>query len=224
MLAVLLIEMTWFKEDRTPNGASIRKKYDKPVRIEDGINLIGNGIFYKKCCYFQHGDCVLSEDDVSCRPDKELYETNSGKAFTGAQERELRRAGQRGQRVRQDKGSFYSLEKIDVPCVTISEEADKCYRIRWYDDGRGRPRRRGGNEDLYKKGAKLAGQPNTLNETAFILEEEKVGLLRYNYRYTSYDGQWYKYYCVYAVNAKVLTQDIFIRDYDYEYLQMADLF
>lgn len=35
------------------------------------------------------------------------------------------------------------------------------------------PKRRGGNEDLYKKGMKLAGRPNVLNETAFVLEEGK---------------------------------------------------
>lgn len=224
MLAVLLIEMTWFKENRTPNDAVIRKKYYKPVRIEDGINLTGNGIFYKKCRYFQQGDSVLSEDNISDGLDKDLYEKNLGKAFAGADEREQRLAGLRAERVRRDKGSFYSMEKIDIPCVMISEERDLSYRIKWYDDGRGMPGRRGGNEDLYKKGAKLAGRPHTLNETAFILEEGKAGLLKYNYRYTSYEGQWYKCYYVYAVHAKVLTQDIFIRDYDYEYRQMADLF
>lgn len=45
------------------------------------------------------------------------------------------------------------------------------YRIKWYDNGEGMPRRRGGNEDLYKKGFKYTGKPNTLNETAFVLQE-----------------------------------------------------
>lgn len=71
---------------------------------------------------------------------------------------------------------------------------------------------------------KLVGQPNRLNETAFVLWEGQSGVLKYNYRYTSYHGQWYKCYYVYIVNGKILTKDIFLREYDYEYDQLADLF
>lgn len=122
------------------------------------------------------------------------------------------------------KGVFYSPDKVDIPCVEIIEEAERDYRIKWFDDGRGMPKRRGGNEDLYVKGAKLAGRPNTLNETAFILREGESGVLRYNYRLTSYHGQWYECYYVYIVNAKELWQDVFIREYTYDYNQLADLF
>lgn len=86
------------------------------------------------------------------------------------------------------------------------------------------PRRRGGNEDFYKKGKKLESKPNVLNETAFILEQGQSGVLKYNYRYTSWSEQKYVCYYVYMVNDVVLTQNTFIRSYDYEYNQLADLF
>jgi len=154
---------------------------------------------------------------------EKLYEEGLGKAFIGTDEREQRLAGLRTKRIQKDRGTFYNIENIDVPCITISEEQANCYRIKWFDSGEGMPKRRGGNEDLYKKGMKLAGRPNVLNETAFVLEEGKAGLLKYNYRYTSYHGQWYKCYYVYIVNDN-LTQDVFVRTYDYVYDQMADLF
>lgn len=192
MLAILFIEMKWHKENRTPKGAVQRQKYYKPIKIEDGVNLSGDGIFLKKCSYYQHRDSVFSESGT-----KQIWK---------------------------DSSSFYNIEKIDIPCISIYQEQENAYRIKWFDDGKGMPRRRGGNEDLYKKGAKLAGKPNTLNETAFILEEGKAGVLKYNYRHSSYDGQWYKCYYVYMVNDRVLKQDIFMRTYDYEYHQLADLF
>ena len=86
------------------------------------------------------------------------------------------------------------------------------------------PHRRGGNEDLYKAGTKLAGKPNVLNETAFVLKTGQAGVLKYNYRYTSFHGQWYKCYLVYVVNEEQLTHNVFVRKYDYEYNQLADLF
>lgn len=224
MLAVLLIEMEWWKESRTPAAAAVRQQYYKPVKIEDEVKLSGDGIFFKKCSYYQQGNEVTSGQEVSDRLDKNLYEKGVGKGFTGSDEREHRLAGLRTKRMQRERGSFWDKEKLDIPCITILEEPNDIYRIKWFDYGKGMPRRRGGNEDLYKKGTKLKGQCNTLNETAFILEEGKAGVLKYNYRYTSYDGQWYKCYYTYVVHEKTLTRDVFLREYDYEYNQLAHLF
>ena len=49
MLAVLKIRMTWTKENRTPEGAVLREQYCKPVRIEEDVPLLGEGIFLKEC-------------------------------------------------------------------------------------------------------------------------------------------------------------------------------
>lgn len=192
MLAVLLIEMKWYKNDRTPAGAVLRKQFYTPKEIDEGVDLSGSGIFYKQCYYCQSGDYVITNEGVA--------DSFKSRCF------------------------FYSLDDLNIPCIAISEESENSYRIKWYDNGQGMPRRKGGNEDFHKKGARFAGQPNILNETAFVLEEGKSGLLKYNYRYTSYEGQWYKCYYVYIVNEKKLTYDIFLRDYDYEYDQLADLF
>lgn len=224
MLAILFIEVDWLKENRTPGGAIQRQKYYKPVKIEDEIKLVGEDIFYKKCSYHQRGDSVYSDMDAVDRANKELYEKGKGKAFTGSEEEAHRWAKIKMMNTYKDKGAFYKLENIDIPCVTIKEEMESCYRVIWSDQEHGMPRRRGGNEDLYINGSKLVGQPNRLNETAFVLQEGQSGVLKYNYRYTSYHGQWYKCYYVYIVNGKTLTKDIFLREYDYEYDQLADLF
>lgn len=223
MLAVLLIEMKWYKQDRSPAAASLRKEYYKPVRIADEVSLFGNGIFVMEYSYLQQGNKIISDIEVSAKLDKELYKKGMKKAFTAGEEQEQRLAFSRAKSVKRKQGAFYDITKLDLPCITILEEPEDRYRIKWYDGGLGMPRRRGGNEDCYKKGAKLAGQPNTLNETAFVLAQGQAGVLKYNYRYTSYEGQWYKCYYVYIVNEKELAKDIFIRDYNYEYNQLADL-
>lgn len=222
MLAVLFIKMKWWKENRTSNGAVLRQKYYKPIRIEEGVNLSGNGVFVMKCCYDQHGETICSDWEVSDRLDKKLYKESLGKAFTSSDEREHKSAARRKKAIQKMKGSFYEIENIDIPCIKIRKEPDKCYRIQWYDEGL-TPKRRGGNKDCYKKGTKLTGQPNTRNETAFVLEEGQAGVLRYNTRCVCFDDQWYECYYVYIVHEKILTQDIFLRIYDYDYNQLVYL-
>ena len=221
MLAILMIEMEWYKKDRTPTGAVLRQKYYMPRKISEHVNLSGTGIFYKQCRYCQNGEIILSNEDVE---QKLAYKKHKGKAFTGSEEKQMRLAMLGSKRRQKEQGFFYMLDQLNIPCLTISEESKNSYRVKWYDDMQGKPRRKGGNEDFGKKGTRFAGQPNLLNETAFILNTGQSGILKYNYRCTYYEGQWYKGYYVYMVNEKELTYDVFLRNYDYEYNQLADLF
>ncbi len=221
MLAILMIEMKWYKKDRTPAGAVLRQQYYIPRKIDKHVSLSGTGIFYKQCRYYQNGQIVLSNEDIA---QETVYKKHRGKAFTGSDEKQMRLAMLGAKRRKKEQGFFYTIDQLNIPCLAISEEGKNSYRIKWYDSMEGKPRRRGGNEDFGKKGTQFAGQPNLLNETAFILNEGQSGLLKYNYRYSYYEGQWYKCYYVYLVNEKKLTYDIFLRTYDYEYNQLADLF
>ncbi len=65
---------------------------------------------------------------------------------------------------------------------------------------------------------------NVLNETAFVLDEGQSGIVRWNNRFTSYHGQYYEQYQAFFVNVDTFDQKVFIRDYDFEYQQLADLF
>lgn len=229
MLAILLIEMEWHKAERNLKGALLRQKYYHPVPVAKGVKLSGEGAFVVKCSYYQQGDMVLSNQDVLDGLQKEfrqklIHPAFGERAFTAGDEHEQRRALRQKESIRKSQGAFYEIGKLDIPCVAFYGEQKDAWRVRWYDDGRGQPRRRGGNEECYWPGAKLAGRVNTLNETAFLLSPGEAGVLKYNYRFTSYEDQWYKCYYTYVVNAKTLTEDVFLREYDYEYGQMADLF
>lgn len=223
MLAVLKICMKWNKENRMPKDAIQREQYYKPVLIEEDVPLIGKGIFLKECDYEQVGSQIHSDREKAVLEKK-------NKPFAGLDRYEEQSAFRAEQALQKRKGIFYddilALEKRDLlRCISIIEEADDCYRIKWFDQGIGMPRRRGGNEDFMKRGAKLAGQPNVLNETAFILKKGESGLLKYNFRMQYFDGeQYYLCFYVYMVNTEVLTRDVFLREYDYAYDQMADLF
>lgn len=223
MLAILWMTIEWRKESRSPQGALQREKYLQPMKIEEGVNLAGEGIFLKKCSYYQKRDIVSHAGDRFLEMNQKLLERDRGRPFMGEDEYEYRRLRKWRQQMEREKGAFYTMEKVEIPCVTIAREQGDSYRIRWFDDEKGMPRRKGRNEEFYRKGSRLAGRSNVLNETAFILEPGQSGLLKYNYRYTSYHGQWYRCYSIYLVNTQELVQDIFMRNYTFEYRQLAQL-
>lgn len=70
MLAVLKIRMTWTKENRTPEGAVLREQYCKPVRIEEDVPLLGEGIFLKECDCEQVGSQIFSNYDFAAQREK----------------------------------------------------------------------------------------------------------------------------------------------------------
>lgn len=39
------------------------------------------------------------------------------------------------------KGVFYPIDKLDISHVEVVEELDQHYRVKWFDNGRGMPRR-----------------------------------------------------------------------------------
>ncbi len=224
MLAILQIKMEWTKESRTPAGSVMRQKYYEPLKTEEDVPLLGTGIFMKICDYSQQDGKILCASEPYGLPNRQPKHTTAVQPFMGRDEHTQKMAYLRSQTIKREKGAFYPTDKISIPGVEIIEEADQCWRIRWFDNGRGMPRRRGGNEDFGKKGSRLAGQPSTLNETAFILRKGDSGILKYNYRLTSYNGQWYECYYIYMVNTDILCRDVFLRKYDYEYSQLAYLF
>lgn len=230
MLAIQLAEIEWFKDSRNPEGARQRAHFLQPQQIATEISPVCSQagekqIFLQKLSYYQHDGQIKSAQDGLALWEQRLNK-GKGSPFTGIDEYEEKNILRVKNRIEAAKGNFCSLEKLNIPCLTITPEQENSYRIKWYDSGEGMPRRRGGNEDLYKEGAKLAGKPNTLNETAFVLTQGESGVLRYNYRYPGFDdGQSsYKCYHVYLVNADSPYRDIFLRDYDYEYEQLAHLF
>ena len=226
MLAILLITMEWTKESRTQKGAVQRQEYYRPVIIEEDVPLSGNGIFYKRCDYYQKRGQICYRQDISAASQRQYRDQNKNEPFTGADEYSEKKMLRYNRNIQRDRGTFYDMtgiEKVNLPCIHIVEMTDDAYRVKWYDQGLV-PRRRGGNEDMYQAGAKLAGRPNVLNETAFILQKGESGMLKYNCRQTSFDEQWYECYYVYMVNTDTLTRDVFLRTYDYEYDQLADLF
>ena len=148
-----------------PKDAIQREQYYKPVLIEEDVPLIGKGIFLKECDYEQVGSQIHSDREKAVLEKK-------NKPFAGLDRYEEQNAFRAEQALQKRKGIFYDdiLAKRNLlRCISIIEEADDCYRIKWFDQGIGMPRRRGGNEDFMKRGAKLAGQPNVLNKAAFHL-------------------------------------------------------
>ena len=87
-----------------------------------------------------------------------------------------------------------------------------------------KPTRSGYNEAFGRKGAKAQGK-RVLCETAFALDKNESGEIRFNYRCVSNYGQHYKQYGIYFINIDKLEYDSFLSaEYKYSCSQMADLF
>lgn len=223
MLAIQYISVYWTKRCKNTAYQEKRKELLKPALIEDEVDLDGNGIFLiqKKC--WQH-----SADELKII--EKYREKEKFIPFTGKEERKeaylraaegIKKAG---------RGEFFDIRdvnKLKIPCVRITEE-NGAYRVKWFSDTSidGKPFRRGGNEDGNNPVSDLYMQLNTLNETAFVLHEGESGVLSYNFRSsTQFDGiHYYHFHNVYLVNTDKLTREIFIRNYDFSYRQLAELY
>lgn len=106
MLAILLVEMEWLKENRTSEGAIQRQKYYKPVKTEDEVILTGDGIFFKKCQNYQKDNVIQSASEISDKLDAKQKEENKGKAFTGKEENEQKSVNLRNKAIKRQKGSL----------------------------------------------------------------------------------------------------------------------
>ncbi|MBQ1508792.1 MAG: hypothetical protein IIZ47_05160 [Erysipelotrichaceae bacterium] len=106
-------------------------------------------------------------------------------------------------------GEYLKPKDFPLDFLTVRPLEDEEYEIIWQgnDDHPGLQPKRGG------KGTR-----------ALLLRPGKSGLVKYNYRYTSYSGQHYRCFYVYLVNTDIFSKDMFQREYDSVYDRLADLF
>lgn len=209
MLAIQYIKMYWMKENRTPKGSVMRKKYYTPEKIDSSVILEP-----RESDYFIQKRFYIQKDKVYVSTDYNKLLGNGYINSTGLTEAE-----------QDNLGLFYSdVKDIDIPGIEILKEGDD-YRIRWYSLENGyQPVRRGYNEEYYLKNMKCSGKQIKC-ETAFVLQKGESGKIEYNYRYTSYRGQHYEQYCIYLINTDQITHKSFMKaKYEKEYIELADLF
>lgn len=199
MLCVLFVEIRWTKQDRNPQSASGRREWLKPVAVtvnHSSCIYPDNSCLLKKIFYVQNNDQIRM---LPCRSEKQTAVESP------------------------DGFEIITPGSVSIPDIEILRE-ENCHRIRWFDSGAGNVRRRGGNEDFLKRGARFSGEPNRLNETAFRLRIGQKGMVSWNNRFSSYHGQWYKEYRAYFVSTDQPDSCMFLENYDFRYEQMADLF
>ena len=198
MLYVLFKQIRWTKSERTPENAVRRQECLEPVAVyvPPGSGAETDTAFLLKELFYVQSDDLISEV------------------------RNRRAPG--GRKEMPDIGGFRSVPLDTHPIRDIGIlKQDNCYQIRWFDSGAGNVRRRGGNEDFRKRGTEFCGDPYRLNETAFILREGQGGMIRWNNRFSSYHGWWYEEYRAYFVSTIRPDSNMFLRDWDFRYEQMA---
>ena len=231
MLVIQLVKINWSKNSRDLQSTEKRKALFFPSMVEWNNQQCSKDVFLssRECFYLSDKELDFWYD---CYKKQNLYRRNQKNKthdseiisfnFDTYQRMTDRNAVWTGE--------FYSIDEINknmIPCIRIVEE-DNRYRIKWFSQTGlfSQPFRKGGNEDSYNPNSDLYLQLNTLNETAFVLSDEQAGEIRYNFRLVDRDEGVHTYteYRIYLVNTKQLTNDVFIRDYNYLYKQLAKLY
>lgn len=228
MLAIQHIRVYWTKQSKNIKYQEKRKELLDPVLIEDETVLDGEGVFFtqKECWQYSAEELKIIEKYREKENDKQ----EKFRPFTGKDERKEAYLRFAAANKKARMGEFFDIKDVNrlgIPCVRIIEESG-AYRVKWFSDSSidGKPFRHGGNEDSNDPDSDLYMQMNTLNETAFVLHKGESGVLSYNFRSsTQFDMiHYYQFHKVYLVNTDKLTREIFIRDYDYSYQQIAKLY
>ena len=225
MLAIQYTRMLWRKENRTPEGAVARREYFKPIRIEDEVQLdsaesdSGGEIFLQKRWYIQ-SDKIYPYFEYN-----RLFRTPPIKTSEPREESLRKYLMEQNRKENVDKGIFLSdVKDVDIPGIEI-KAVDEGYEVIWYSlSNRYHPVRTGYNQKYHVKGSSAQGK-RVKCETAFVLKKGEAGVVKYNYRYTSYSGQHYEQFCIYFVNVEEIKHDSFVKaDYAKVYDEMVDLF
>ncbi|MBQ9605367.1 MAG: hypothetical protein IJR45_08135 [Firmicutes bacterium] len=242
MLAIQENFVRWEKNSRTPQGAAERKSCFLPHKIDESVNLNGDGIFVCQNIYYQY-DTICTPEEIRRKysrtnarwwdsEDTYLISQANSAIYWGGNpklpvhdEREhflLKLDKLQAQR----KGMFYkTLSETDVSGIDIIDENGK-YTVKWLSSEYSgfKPIRSVYNEDYNRKGAKAQGK-RIMCETAFILDKGESGRIDFNYRCAGEYGQHYRQYSIYFINTDKLEYDSFLNEkYGYKYSQMADLF
>ena len=231
MLVIQLVKINWSKNSRDLQSTEKRKALFFPSMVEWNNQQCSKDVFLssRECFYLSDKELdfwydyykkqnLYRRNQKNKTHDSEIISFN----FDTYQRMTDRNAVWTGE--------FYSIDEINknmIPCIRIVEE-DNRYRIKWFSQTGlfTQPFRKGGNEDSYNPNSDLYLQLNTLNETAFVLSDEQAGEIRCNFRLVDRDEGVHTYteYRIYLVNTKQLTNDVFIRDYNYLYKQLAKLY
>lgn len=231
MLAIQQIKISWSKNSRDSQSVEKRKELFFPSLVEWDKQQNTKDIFLssRECFYLSERETDFWHD---YNKKQNLYRRNKKNDINTFEI--INFTPEFFQKMTDPKivckGSFYSIDEINknhIPCIRIVQQ-ENCYRVKWFSQTGlfTKPFRRGGNEDSYNPDSELYMQLNTLNETAFVLSEGQSGEIRYNFRLVDCDEGIHKYaeYHIYIVSTKQLTKDVFVRDYDYLYKQLAKLY
>lgn len=63
MLAIQKVKMCWEKDNRTSKSSIQREKYYRTMKIEESVELSGQGIFIKENNYIQIGNAIYSSEE-----------------------------------------------------------------------------------------------------------------------------------------------------------------
>lgn len=225
MLLIQCVTLVWYKESRGAAGAETRARFPLAYPVEAPAPLPPGEALVHTLRFCQ------------CRPGEILP---AGEAYRRGLERHLPRMGfsreeaaaeiaRRQREMNQTRLLAYPdythLNLTNLAFRPAGEGWEACFR--WDEQRSGVPFRRGRNRD-YNNPASRLYRKDCLNEAAFVLAPRQTGRILWNERCRyGDDGVWY--YRLHACSTAALpgrafSPEVFLREPDFVYRQMAELY
>lgn len=224
MLLIQEVNLTWHKADRGSAGAAARRGFALAYPWPGGRELPNVALHCQS--FFQHGQEFW---DMAAENRQSMATALAAMGITEPQEIERRIAQRLWQLQKYENRHYKSVVELNLANLALEYCGDNLEVTFCYDEQRsGRPRRRGRNKDYHRVDSRMHGR-DCLNETAFLLAPGEYGRVIWNERNVDYDtGVWYYQLHVYNIllfpRGVPSADALQVRQPDYEYRQLAELF
>ena len=222
MLLIQEVNLTWHKPERGGAAASARQQFPLAYvwPAESGLH----NVTLHRLNFYQEGEKFL-DSVTEMRHSLQVC----GQKMAMPQSEIDRRISQRLWQMQKYEQQFYnSADELNLTNLTLAYCGENLQVDFCYDEQRsGRPMRRGRNKDFNNRHSRMLGRDG-LHENAVVLAPGQYGRLIWNERRVDCDtGGWYYqlhvYNLLYTVRG-VPANDVLIREPDFVYEQLADLY
>ena len=226
MLLIQSVTLVWYKGARGAAGAETRARFPLAYPVGEAGSPLPPGeavVQDLRFCQWAPGEIIPAQEECRRRLKRDLPRLGFSRE----------RAAREIDRRQREMGRAQLLAYPDYTCLNLTNltfrPAGEGWEVGFWWDGRrsGLPRRRGRNRD-YNDPASRLYREDVLNETAFVLAPGQTGRLIWNERdRNGDDGTWFyrlNVRNVAALSGREFSPEVFLREPDFVYRQMGELY
>lgn len=226
MLLIQSVTLVWYKGSRGAAGAETRARFPLAYPVEGAGPPLPPGeavVHNLRFCQWDSGEIIPGQEDCRRRLERDLPRLGFSRERAAAEIDRRQREMDRAQLL-----AYPDYTHLNLANLTFRPAGEGWEVGFWWDERRsGLPRRRGRNRDYNDPASRLC-RKDVLNEAAFVLAPGQTGRLVWNERdRNGDDGTWFyrlNVRCVAALPGREFSPEVFLREPDFVYRQMAELY